>query len=100
MALWTVRRVCRTNTNRILRLLDRDGNNCWICRTKLDLTMVDDWFPHITVDHVIPRSKGGTRCPDNIRLAHKYCNHVLKGNLSPEEFRKKIPGFFVVGYIQ
>jgi 5-methylcytosine-specific restriction endonuclease McrA len=75
MAIWLVRKRCRRNTNRVLELLDRDGNLCWICGTPLNLHYEDDRFPHITVDHVVPKCRGGTLARSNIRLAHRFCNN-------------------------
>src|SRR5688572_5378601 len=34
----------------------------------------EDWTP--TEDHIILKSRGGTRVPSNMRLAHKRCNHA------------------------
>lgn len=32
-----------------------------------------------TIDHIIPKSKGGSDTPDNLQLAHARCNKI-KGN--------------------
>lgn len=32
-----------------------------------------------TIDHIIPRSKGGTDAPENLQLVHAICNKI-KGN--------------------
>jgi 5-methylcytosine-specific restriction endonuclease McrA len=51
---------------KVKRLLVRDGGYCWLC---------DGWLgDDITLDHVVPRSKGGTNQDANLRLAHKRCN--------------------------
>lgn len=39
----------------------------------------------MTIDHVIPRSKGGPNTADNLVAACKDCNYK-KGNKMPEEF--------------
>lgn len=41
-----------------------------------------------TVDHVIPRSKGGTSELSNLVLACRKCNQA-KGNKMPEQFHPK-----------
>jgi 5-methylcytosine-specific restriction endonuclease McrA len=38
----------------------------------------DSWWK-VTLDHIIPLSKGGTHTWDNVRPAHRRCNE-LKGD--------------------
>jgi 5-methylcytosine-specific restriction endonuclease McrA len=49
---------------------------CWICR----LPFAD--HPHLqrTIDHFLPRSKGGDDSLDNLRYAHCFCNRC-RGNM-------------------
>lgn len=47
-------------------LLQRDGSDCWFCGRDLG----DD----ITIEHLVPRSKGGVNHLDNYALAHAKCN--------------------------
>lgn len=63
-------------------LYRRDGNKCHICGkavSKKDFTRTPEGrfvagpkYP--TVDHVVPKSKGGTHDLNNLKLAHKSCN--------------------------
>ena len=58
-------------------LVDRDGNRCGICRRAVDLTLRSgargsDLGP--SIDHVVPRSQGGSDDLANLRLAHWGCN--------------------------
>lgn len=46
------------------RILERDGYVCWICGGP----------GANSVDHVIPRARGGTDDDDNLRAAHLSCN--------------------------
>jgi hypothetical protein len=48
------------------KLLDRDGDECWFC----GLPMGDD----CTIEHLVPKSKGGGNLLDNYALAHASCN--------------------------
>lgn len=43
---------------------------CGICLHPLRLDGSD-----VTIDHVIPKSKGGTDNLSNLQLAHRYCNY-------------------------
>lgn len=48
------------------KLLARDGDECWFC----GLPMADD----CTIEHLVPKSKGGGNRMDNYALAHGACN--------------------------
>ena len=55
----------------------RDGYQCKLCGEPVDTAadpQRDDWAP--TLDHIIPRSKGGTHDVSNLRTAHRWCNSV------------------------
>lgn len=53
-------------------LLERDGEACWYCGCFLG--------EDITIEHLVPKSKGGVNHADNYVLAHQACN-VAAGNL-------------------
>lgn len=55
-------------------LLERDRNTCQYCTSKEQLTL----------DHVIPRSRGGGDTWENLVTACVRCN-VKKGNRTPKE---------------
>ncbi len=55
-------------------VMKRDGNRCQYCGTHEDLT----------IDHVIPRSRGGLDTWENLVAACNRCNHK-KGNHTPKE---------------
>jgi 5-methylcytosine-specific restriction endonuclease McrA len=52
-----------------LRIFKRDRGICYLC-----LQPVTDYENEATLDHVIPRSRGGGNTMENLRLAHKVCN--------------------------
>jgi 5-methylcytosine-specific restriction endonuclease McrA len=62
------------------------GNRCAYCGKELD-------YNAVTLDHVIPKSKGGTRKESNLYPACQKCNG-LKRDLSLDDFRKMIGGLF------
>jgi 5-methylcytosine-specific restriction endonuclease McrA len=61
----------RVNRNRIFK---RDGNQCMYCGSKKELTL----------DHVLPKSRGGGNEWTNLVTCCSKCN-VKKGNRTPEE---------------
>jgi 5-methylcytosine-specific restriction endonuclease McrA len=68
----------RTPSRRMRRcVIGRDGNICRYC-----CKMIDE--AHLTVDHVIPFSRGGRTVIDNLVVACKRCNQK-KGNYLPHE---------------
>lgn len=61
-------------------ILRRDGHQCQYCG-RTDLTL--------TVDHIIPKSKGGTDCWENLVAACVVCNNK-KGDRTPHEAKMKL----------
>lgn len=49
------------------QILLRDNYVCWICGKHIPARKV-------SLDHVIPRSKGGLTNQSNLRAAHRHCN--------------------------
>jgi len=64
----------------VYQLLQRDGDICYLCGLKM---------PHgdMTIDHVVPLSKGGLDAMINYKLTHELCN-VEKGNMTEADYRK------------
>lgn len=46
-------------------------------------------YKKMTIDHIVPLSKGGTNGMDNLQLACKRCN-LMKADFTAEEFVEKI----------
>lgn len=79
---------CRRRYNKwglsVTALAIRDGAFCGLCGCDVDMaaTRPDVMCP--SVDHILPRSRGGTDDPENLQLAHLLCN-IRKGNrLTPK----------------
>ncbi len=64
-------------------LADRDGPRCWLCGNDVDPAAPRGSAQAGSVDHVVPRAKGGGHEPDNLRLAHRICNS-RRGSRLPE----------------
>lgn len=63
------------------KLAIRDENICQICGQPVDwddkkLIKVRYQYGnnYPSIDHIIPKSKGGLHCWDNVQLAHRLCN--------------------------
>ena len=75
----------------LIKLVRRDGGICKLCGMPVDYNdyewkggafIVGSNYP--SIDHVIPRAKGGAHSWDNVQLAHHRCN-TLKRDNAPEE---------------
>lgn len=80
-------------------LIERDGDYCYLCPEPFEREHPED-FSDYTIDHVLPRSRGGLDHVDNYRLAHFPCNQdkddrlfLPDGTLEPKRNsrRPKIP---------
>jgi 5-methylcytosine-specific restriction endonuclease McrA len=60
----------------------RDDHQCQYCSDRLPAAV-------LTTDHVIPRSRGGRTCWENVVTACGPCNRK-KGNLTPTQARMKL----------
>ena len=60
-------------------LLERGGTTCFWC----SLPFTEKW--PFTIDHLVPRSKGGRNIPENLVLACNWCNNK-RGDKSAQEF--------------
>ena len=60
-------------------LIERDGESCWLCG---EATKPFDR----TLEHLEPRSRGGTDDLDNLVLAHVACNRVMGHASKAEKF--------------
>jgi 5-methylcytosine-specific restriction endonuclease McrA len=69
-------RIPRAEARRLSRstILARDGFRCQYCGSSR----------HLTVDHVVPRSRGGVTCWENVVTSCSPCN-VRKGSCLPSE---------------
>lgn len=68
---------------RVDDLAERDGWKCWLCELPIDPDAIVGSPHRATIDHVVPKSRGGPTKPANLRLAHARCNGE-RGNDLPE----------------
>lgn len=60
-------------------IFDRDGWVCGICSEPIDRDLLHPDPMSVSLDHIIPMSKGGGHVPLNVTCAHLFCN-LSKGN--------------------
>lgn len=65
-----------TRRKRKAALLKLYGPHCWLCNRAIE--------SRPTIDHVVPRSLGGTHALENLRLAHFHCNQRRADGPVPE----------------
>lgn len=69
--------------NKKLRLIRLYGCCCWWCGTQLS-------EKQLTIDHILPKSRGGSNLDENLRLACFKCNNSRGDSLYPPNWRKVI----------
>ena len=60
------------------RIYSKYNGICQICGKPVDRV-------EMSVDHIIPLSKGGTNLEDNLQLSHDFCNK-MKGSYDKQEY--------------
>ncbi|MCA1840138.1 MAG: HNH endonuclease [Actinobacteria bacterium] len=56
------------------RLWVRQGYRCPICTKQIRRRIL--YTDALNLDHIIPKSRGGTRDPNNLALVHLRCNQL------------------------
>ena len=57
-------------------IYDRDNWTCQLCHQPVTRDYDPDDMWSASLDHITPRSHGGTHDPSNLRLTHRYCNAI------------------------
>lgn len=65
-------------------VFDDHGWICHLCGEEISRFAGRDDHMRVTLDHVIPLSRGGTHTRDNVKPAHWLCN-MQKGNSLTDE---------------
>lgn len=82
-----------------LTLFELYEGRCALCNERIELGTTTTKEDSLTIDHIIPRSKGGTDAKHNLQPTHRRCN-LTKGDnynttthpihlLSSEEFEQR-----------
>ncbi len=67
-----------------IKLFEEQNGVCHYCLRKTVLTVVDQ-YDSMTVDHIVPASRGGQKSEDNIVGACRSCNN-LRGDIPYDVF--------------
>lgn len=72
---------------KLQQIIAECGDRCHYCNRETRLKWIPgQWDPdHATLDHIIPKSKGGTNARENLVLACNACNNA-KGDMPYETF--------------
>jgi hypothetical protein len=68
------------------RILERDHYRCGLCGKRINPRQRPPHPLSASLDHIVPRSAGGTDDPANLQAAHARCNR-RRGHLGPAQFR-------------
>lgn len=71
-------------------LARRDGLACGICGEPVDLSLRAPELMRASVDHRIPRARGGSNDPENLQLAHLWCNQVKSDRIVPRSGERMV----------
>ncbi|WP_224087292.1 HNH endonuclease [Nostoc sp. MS1] len=66
--------------NKKQRLIDLFGSQCWWCSKSLPQK-------DLTIDHLLPKSRGGTNSCENLRLSCFPCNNHRGNSLYPPNYK-------------
>jgi 5-methylcytosine-specific restriction endonuclease McrA len=73
-------------------IAQRDGWRCQLCKKKVDRRLK---YPHLmsmSIDHIVPISRGGTDVRSNVQLAHFSCNSKKHNNVWGEGEQLRLLG--------
>jgi len=73
--------------SKVDRLRARDGDLCWLCCKHIDFSAKPNSAKAWSVEHLIPRSKGGPGILENLVLCHPPCNRILKDRALKEKIK-------------
>lgn len=66
----------------------RDDWTCQLCGESVERVSKGPWRP--TLDHIVPRSKGGPDTWENLRLSHAWCNAVRGDGTYHKDFFSEV----------
>ena len=70
----------------LYQILVRDAYICGICGNLIDISLPVNHRMSATIDHIMPLSKGGAHCWNNVQAAHLSCN-AAKHNVIDYKYR-------------
>lgn len=72
---------CFVTKGEAVDIFDRDGGICQICGEPVERIALHprdakdkSVARHMSIDHIVPVSRGGSHDPSNLRLVHRGCN--------------------------
>ncbi|MDE1867847.1 MAG: HNH endonuclease [Thaumarchaeota archaeon] len=75
-----------TNKRKILKnILQRDNFKCGICGEAINPDLPHTSRLGATIDHIVPKNRGGTNNQWNLQPAHRGCNCERNDRESPNE---------------
>lgn len=75
----------KAQKDRRINVVKRDGYKCYLCKCQLSL-YGENGAPMGTVDHLVPKSKGGTNDYRNLMACCEPCNKKKAAKILPQFF--------------
>ena len=83
--------VHRHRRRKLLKALRaRDGDQCWRCNRPMRFEGEPNCGKAATIEHYLPKAKGGTDDLANLRLCHVGCNRHLADHAPAQKERMRI----------
>lgn len=79
--------------NKREKLAERDNYICYICGRKTNLRtnkQNNDFFDNMTIDHIVPKSKGGKSNIKNFKCCCRFCNSIKSNRLYTNDLKQSI----------
>jgi len=73
-----------------VEIYNKTGGRCYFCGRELEINPLYPTDNEMTIDHLIPRSKGGSNKYANKVPACKYCNNLKSNRMITDKLSYKI----------
>lgn len=77
------------NANKVKRLRERDGEDCWLCSRPIDFAAKPNSASAWSIEHLLAKKHGGCGKIENLVLCHPPCNRELRDLCVAEKIQRR-----------